>query len=498
MDLIHGIGNVFSLMNLFYCFVGCVLGTLVGVLPGLGPASTIAILLPLTMQLDPTGSIIMLCGLCYGAMYGGSTTSILVNIPGEAASVVTCIDGFQMTKQGRAGQALWISGVGSLIAGTFGCIAISLIGPGIAKYALKFGPPEYCGLLLFSMTMLLTLSGGESVLKGTVAGVMGMVLATVGLDAMTGTPRLNFGSIALMRGVELVPVIVGLFGIGEILLAAEEGVQQIYKGKLGKMMPRGHDLKQGLWASVRGTLIGFFPGLIPGMTPALTSFMAYDVERRISKYPERFGKGVIEGVAGPEAANNATAMAGFIPLMTLGIPTGATMAIILGALMIYGLQPGPTLFIQHKTFVWTVVGSMYVGNVLLIVLNLPLVGLWARISLLPYKVLAPIILAVCLVGAYSPRNTMFDVWVALFFGVLGFLMKKRHWPLAPVILGFILGDMFEGALRQSLSISGGSPIIFFTRPIALFFIAATAISVGLLAKLLRRVPKAVIAEGESV
>jgi putative tricarboxylic transport membrane protein len=497
VDLLSGVVNVFSVINLFYCFVGCILGTIVGVLPGLGPASTIAILLPVTMRLDPTGSIIMLSGLYYGAMYGGSTTSILVNIPGEAASVVTAIDGFQMTKQGRAGQALWISAVGSFIAGTFGALAVSLVGPGIAKYALKFGPPEYVGLLLFSITMLITLSGA-SILKGLVSGVMGMVLATVGLDPLTGTPRLHFGAIGLMRGLELVPVIVGLFGIGEILLAAEQGTQQIYKGKLGKMMPRGEDLKQGLWASIRGTVVGFFPGLIPGMVPALTSFMSYDVEKRVSRHPERFGKGAIAAVAGPEAANNATAMAGFIPLMTLGIPTGASLAIILAALMMYGLQPGPALFITNKTFVWTVIGSMYVGNILLLILNLPLVGLWARISLIPYKILAPIILGVCLVGAYSPRNTMFDVWVALIFGVLGYAMKKKGWPLAPLILGFILGDMFEGAFRQSLSMSGGSLKIFFNRPIALILIIITVVSVILLVKFLRRVPKTLLAEDEKL
>jgi putative tricarboxylic transport membrane protein len=491
MDLIYGIVNVFSITNLFYCFTGCLLGTFVGVLPGLGPASTIAILLPLTMRLDPTGGIIMLAGLYYGAMYGGSTTSILVNIPGEAASIVTCIDGYQMTRQGRAGQALWIAAVGSFIAGTFGAVGVSLIGPGIAKYALKFGPPEYCGLLFFSMTMLVTLSGAN-LIKGLIAGVMGFVLTTVGLDPLTGTPRLHFGIIGLMRGFELIPVIVGLFGIGEILSAAEEGTQEIYRGKLGKMMPRGHDLKQGLWASVRGTILGFFPGLLPGMVPALTSFMSYDLEKRISKYPEKFGTGMIEGVAGPEAANNSTAMAGFIPLMTLGIPTGASLAIMLAALIMYGLPPGPQLFVQNRMFVWTVIGSMYIGNALLLVLNLPLVGLWARISLIPYKILAPIILGVCVVGAYTARNTIFDVWVALIFGVLGFLMRKGQWPLAPLGLGFILGDMFEAALRQSLSMSGGSALIFFNRPVSAILIIGTVIFGVLSVKVLRRVPKTVV------
>ena len=496
MDLLYGLANSLTTTNLFFCFVGVLLGTIVGVLPGLGPASTIAILLPLTMHLDPTASIIMLSGLYYGAMYGGSTTSILVNIPGEAASVVTTLDGFKMTQQGRAGQALWIAAVGSFVAGTFGAVVLSFVGPGIAKYALKFGPPEYVGLLLFSLTMLITLS--PSLLKGLTAGVMGMVLATVGLDPLTGTARLNFGLTGMMRGLELVPVIVGLFGIGEILLAAEAGAQNIYQGKLGKMMPERREMKQGLWASVRGTLIGFFPGLIPGMVPALTSFMAYDAEKRISKDPDKFGKGAIEGVAAPEAANNATAMAGFIPLMTLGIPTGPSLAIILAALMMYGLQPGPMLFVQNKEFVWTVIGSMFIGNVLLLILNLPLVGLWARISLIPYKVLGPIILAVCLVGAYSPRNTMFDVWVALIFGLIGFVMKKKQWPLAPLILGFILGDMFEGSLRQSLSMSGGSLAIFWQRPVAAVLITCTVVFAILSVNVLRRVPKKLLLEDETL
>jgi putative tricarboxylic transport membrane protein len=321
-----------------------------------------------------------------------------------------------------------------------------------------------------------------------------MLLTTVGMDPLTGTPRLHLGLVGMMRGLQLVPVVVGLFGIGEILLAAEEGVQNIYRGKLGKMMPRGRDLKQGLLASARGTLVGFFPGLIPGMIPALTSFMAYDLEKRLSQYPEKFGTGVIEGVGAPEAANNASAMAGFIPLMTLGIPTSASLAIILAALVMYGLEPGPALFVQNRLFVWTIIGSMYIGNIMLLILNLPLVGLWARISLIPYKVMGPIILAVCFVGAYTPRNTLFDVWIALIFGVVGFLMKKKGWPLAPLILGFLLGDMFEGSLRQSLSMSGGSVSIFWNRPVAAMLIACTVIVAVLTAKGLRRVPQELLVE----
>jgi len=495
MDLINGIMNVFSTpLNLLYCFLGCVLGTLVGVLPGLGPASTLSILLPLTMYLNPQGSIIMLAGLYYGAMYGGSTTSILVNIPGEAASVPTCFDGFQMTKQGRAGEALWIAAVGSFIAGTMGAVAISVIGPGLAKYALKFGPPEYFGLIFFSLTTLISLSGA-SLTKGLAVGVMGLLLATIGIDPLTGSSRFNFGLVGMMRGFDIVPMVVGLFGISEILVSAEEGTKSIFQGKIGKMMPRGDELKKGLKASLRGTLLGFPLGLLPGMVVALTTFMAYDLEKRISKYPEKFGTGVIEGVAGPEAANNATCQAGFIPLAALGIPTSPSWAIVLAALMMYGLQPGPVLFQSNKLFIWTIIGSMYVGNVMLLILNLPLVGLWARISLIPYKYLGPTILGICVVGAYSPRNTMFDVWIALGSGVLGYFMRKRGWPLAPLILGFILGSMLEQSFRQSLSMGG--PMIFFGRPLSVGFIIAAFVLVVVSVKLLRRVPKQLLEEDET-
>ena len=489
MDLINGILNVFTPLNLLYCFLGCLMGTLVGVLPGLGPASTLSILLPITVYLNPTGSIIMLAGLYYGAQYGGSTTSILVNIPGEAASVPTCLDGFQMTRQGRAGQALWIAAVGSFIAGTFGNLVISVVGPGVAKYALRFGPPEYVGLLFLSLTALISLSGA-SLTKGLGAGLIGMVLSTIGIDPLTGSMRFSFGSIGMTRGFDLIPLVVGLFGIGEILVSSEEGRTRIYEGKLGKMTPGGKELKKGLLASVRGTLVGFAPGVLPGMVPALTAFLAYDVEKRLSKYPDRFGTGVIEGVAAPEAANNATVQAGFIPLMALGIPTSPSNAIILAALMMYGLIPGPTLFRENPDLVWTVIGSMYIGNVILLVLNLPLVGLWARISLIPYKYLAPAILGICLVGAYSPRNALFDVWVAIGAGVVGYIMRKTNWPTAPLILGFILGSMFEQALRQSLSIGG--PMVFLRRPVSACFILLALVITVISLKYLKRVPQEVL------
>ncbi len=486
MDLIQGIWGVFSPSNLLYCFVGCLTGTLVGVLPGLGPASTLAILLPLTTYLDSTGAIIMLAGIFYGAQYGGSTTSILMNIPGESSSVATCLDGFQMTRQGRAGQALWIAAVGSFLAGTLTTIAISFVGPGIARYALRFGPPEYFGLVFLSLAMLVSLSGA-SLMKGVTAGIFGILLSTMGVDPLLGTARFSFGSIGLMRGLEIIPLVVGLFGIGEILDSAEAGISRIYEGQLGKMMPRGQELRRGILASIRGTIVGFLPGMLPGMLPTLTTFMAYDVEKRISKHPEGFGAGAIEGVAGPEAANNATAQAGFIPLMTLGIPTGPSMAIILVALMMYGLQPGPLLFQTNKQFVWTVVGSMYIGNVILLILNLPLVGLWARISMIPYKFLAPVILAICVVGSYSIRNTLFDVWISIGAGVAGYIMKKYKWPVTPLILGFVLGPMLEQALRQSMPMGG--PIIFVKRPITFAFLLFSVVFILASLKYLRRVPR---------
>jgi putative tricarboxylic transport membrane protein len=486
MDLINGIISVFSPLNFFYCFLGCVMGTLVGVLPGLGPASTLSILLPITMYLNPTGSFIMLAGVYYGAAYGGSTTSILVNIPGEVSSVPTCFDGYPMTRQGRAGQALWIAAVGSFIAGTLGALMISFIGPGIAKYALKFGPPEYFGLLIFSLTALISFSG-ESMLRGFLAGLAGIIFSTIGIDAVTGLMRLDFGITALMRGLDVVPMAVGLFGIGEILINAEAGLAKIYEGKIGKMMPRGKELKKGLLACLRGTILGLPLGMLPGVAPPVASFLSYDLEKKISKYPEKFGKGVIEGVAAPESANNATAQAGFIPLMAFGIPTGPSMAIILAALILYGIKPGPMLFTTNKDLIWTVIGSMYIGNIMLLILNLPLVGFWARISTIPYKYLAPIILGVCVIGAYSPRNTMFDVWLALAAGVMGYVMRKLNWPVGTLMLGFILGPLIEVSLRQAISMGG--PKILITRPITLtlLLLAVTAVIISL--KYLRRVPK---------
>jgi putative tricarboxylic transport membrane protein len=490
-QLFAGLHNVLTLSNVIYCLGGAALGTMVGVLPGLGPSSTLAILLPITTYLNPTGAVIMLAGICYGAMYGGSTTSILVNIPGEAASVVTCYDGFPMTRDGRGGQALWMAAVASFIAGTVGVLGTTLIGPELAKYALQFGPPEYFGLLIFSLSMVVGLAGA-SILKGLGAGLLGMMLASIGLDPLTGTPRMNFGNLELTLGFEIIPVVVGLFGIGEMLSSTDQGQTHIYKGKLGRMTPPGPEMKKGLLAAVRGTLLGFPLGLIPGMVTPLSTFFSYDLEKRLSRHPEKFGHGAIEGVAGPEAANNATSQAGFIPLLSLGIPTAPSMAILLAGMTLYGLQPGPQLFASNSLFVWTVIASMYLGNVMCLVLNLPLIGLWGRLALIPYKYLAPSILAICVIGAYSPRNSMFDVWVALGFGLLGYYMKRTQWPTAPLILGFMLGPMLEVALRQTISMgqAAGNILSPFASPMPVAFMVLAVVSIGLSMYLKRsRVPK---------
>jgi putative tricarboxylic transport membrane protein len=497
LSILDGIMNSLTVSNLFYCLVGCILGTAVGVLPGLGPASTLAILLPLTTVISPTATLIMMSGLYYGAAYGGSTTSILLNMPGEASSVATCLDGFQMTLQGRAGQALWISAVGSFMAGTFGAVVISFIAPLLAGIAFLFTPAEYFGLILFSLTSMVSLSTG-SVLKALAAVLLGMFLTSVGIDDLTGTARLSFGTVELMRGFDLVAICVGLFGIGEVLQSLDVGIAQIFEGTLGRMTPRGDDLKNGLKGAVRGTLVGYLLGLLPGVVAPVTTFISYDVEKRVSRNPERFGKGAIEGVAGPEAANNATVMAGFVPLMALGIPTSPAFSIMLAALMMYGLTPGPMLFQKTPLFAWTVIGSMYIGNIILLILNLPLVGLWARISKVPYRLLAPLILGVCIVGAYSPRNSMFDVWAALGFGVLGYIMRKTNWPLAPLILGYILGGMLETALRNSMQMSFGSLTIFVERPICAAFLVLTVVWIVVIPWLLRKRAKLASLEEETL
>jgi putative tricarboxylic transport membrane protein len=469
--LAQGFAQALTPQNLGFALIGTVLGTLVGVLPGLGPTSGIAILLPLTTFLPPTPAIIMLAAIYYGAMYGGSTTAILVNIPGEVASVVTTLDGYQMARQGRAGPALTIAAVSSFVAGTLGLVGLTFFAPPLADVALRVGPPEYFGLVVLAFSVVVSLSGA-SLVKGLSAAALGALIALVGLDPMSGARRFAYGTTTLLGGIDFIAVIIGLFAITEVLLGVEQRAGAISLAPLGKLLPTWAEVKACLGSMLRGTGVGFGLGLLPGCTPGAISFISYDIERRVSRTPERFGKGAIEGVAAPEGANNATTSAGFVPLLALGIPSTPALAVVLSGLMIYGLQPGPLLFEKQPQFVWAVIASMYIGNVMLLVLNLPLVGLWARLCRIPYALMAPLILMFSVLGAYSVRNSFADVGMALVFGGLGYVMAKLGYPTAPLVLALILTPMLEAGLRQSLGMAHGSPIIFLTRPVALLLIAA--------------------------
>ena len=470
MDIFSGIVSGFaislSLTNLLYCFIGVFIGTLIGVLPGIGPVGTISLLLPATFHLNPVSAIIMLAGIYYGAMYGGSTTSILVNIPGEAASVVTCLDGYQMARKGRAGAALGVSAIGSFIAGSIGVIGLMFLAYPLARMALRFGPPEYFALMCLGLTILTYLARG-SMLKAMSMALLGLLFSFVGIDVITGLPRFTLDMVHLMDGIGLVPIAMGIFGISEVLINLEEVVHRdIFQTKIKGLLPNREEWRRSGKPILRGTIIGFFLGILPGGGAAISSFISYGVEKKLSKHPEKFGTGMIEGVAGPESANNAAVGGAFIPLFTLGIPANVTMAVLFGALMIHGMTPGPMLMREHPEIFWGTVTSMYMGNVLLLLLNLPLIGLWVKVLKIPYKVLFPLIILFCLIGAYSLNNTPFDIVVMLIFGLVGYLMRKLNYEGAPLLLAFVLGPMMEQALRQSLLISQGSFTIFFTRPIS--------------------------------
>jgi len=475
--LLTGFAAALSPTNLLWALVGCLIGTLIGVLPGIGPSSGIAILLPLTTILPPTSAIIMMAAIYYGAMYGGSTTAIVVNIPGEASSVPTAIDGYEMAKQGRAGPALAISAIASFVAGTLSLVGLTFFAPALANFALAFGPPEYFALMFMGLSLVISLSG-RALLKGVISMALGLIASLIGQNPLTGAARLNFGSVELMAGINFISVIIGLFAISEVLMNVEEAVELIYETKKIDWMPKWPDIRQCIGAMLRSTGIGFFLGLLPGCAPAVTTFVAYDVEKRVSKHPERFGHGAIEGVAAPEGANNATTSGGFVPLFAFGLPTGPALAVLLGGLTMYGLQPGPMLFKENPQFVWAVIASMYIGNVILLVLNLPLVGWWARIALIPFPILGPLIILFSVIGAYSVRFLAFDVWVALIFGIIGYLMRKLGFPIAPMVLATVLAPMLETSLQQSLLLSMGSPFIFFKRPIAAFFMALAFLSIA--------------------
>ncbi len=495
--LLQGFMTALTPMNLLWATIGCLIGTLIGVLPGIGPSSGIAILLPLTTVLPPTSAIIMMAAIYYGAMYGGSTTAIVVNIPGEASSVPTCLDGYEMAKQGRAGPALAISAVSSFVAGTLSLVGLTFFAPILANFALAFGPPEYFALMFMGLSLVISLSG-RALLKGVIAMCLGLIASLIGQNPLTGATRLTFGSIDLMAGINFISVIIGLFAISEVMMNVEHITKRIYDIKNIDWIPRWADIRQCIGAMLRSTGIGFFLGLLPGCAPAVTTFVAYDVEKRISKHPERFGHGAIEGVAAPEGANNATTSGGFVPLFAFGLPTGPALAVLLGGLMMYGLQPGPMLFQQNPQFVWAVIASMYIGNVILLLLNLPLIGMWARIALIPFPILGPLIILFSVIGAFSIRFMLFDVWVALIFGVIGYFMRKFGFPLAPLVLAAVLAQMLETSLQQSLLISQGSPLIFFTRPIAAFFMALAFISIirGIWVQITTHAPEVALEEDE--
>ncbi|MGH7325131.1 MAG: tripartite tricarboxylate transporter permease [Candidatus Rokuibacteriota bacterium] len=465
-SLAYGLAVSLAPANLLACLLGVLVGTLIGVLPGIGPVATMSILLPVTYAMSPTASIIMLAGIYYGAMYGGSTTSILANIPGETTSVVTCLDGYQMARQGRAGAALGIAAFGSFIAGTLSVLGITLLAPPLSAAALRFGPPEIFAVLLLGFTLLTHLSGGSK-LKTAAMALLGMLLGTVGIDPISGVARFTFGTIALNDGVGLVPMIMGLFGVSEVLLNVEREVQQaVYRAPIAGLLPTRADWKASVGPIGRGSVLGFFLGILPGIGAIIPTFVAYGLERRLSRHPERFGRGAIEGVAGPEAANNAATGGAMIPLLTLGVAPNVPMAILLGAFLIHGVQPGPLMITERPELFWGVIASMYVGNVILLVLNLPLIGLWVQLLRIPYGLLFPLILLFCVIGVWSEAGNPADLVVLLVFGVVGYLMRKVAYEPAPLVLAFVLGRMAEESLRQSLLLSRGSAAILVTRPLA--------------------------------
>jgi putative tricarboxylic transport membrane protein len=478
--LLGGLASALQPGNLMFALIGCILGTLVGVLPGIGPVAGTAILIPLTFTLPPTAAIIMLAAIYYGAMYGGTLTSVLVNVPGEAASAITCLDGYEMAKLGRAGSALAVAAIGSFFAGLVATMALVLVALPLTAFALKFGPPEFFALMIVGLSLVAGLAG-RSLVRALISAVLGLMVAMIGIDPVMGAPRFTFGQMQLLDGVDVVPVAMGLFGISEILLNAERRSAAVFETKLRSLVPSAKDLKDSLMPILRGTGIGFFIGLIPGVGAVVPTAISYITEKRVSRTPEKFGTGMIEGVAGPEAANNAYATAALIPLFTLGIPGSPTVAIIMGAFIMNGLTPGPFLFRDHADIVWTVIASLFVGNLILVILNLPLIPLWVRVLRVPYAVLCTAVLSFCVLGAYSLRNSAFDVLVMVFFGVFGYVLRKLDFPLAPMVLTLILGPLMEKALRQSLDMSRGDFGIFFTHPIsaglltlaALFIIASS-------------------------
>ena len=483
METLHNLALGFSVALspgvLLYAFVGCVVGTLVGVLPGVGPLAGISLLLPATFGLDATKAIVMLAGIYYGAMYGGSTTSILMRIPGEAASVMTCIDGYAMARKGRAGPALAIAAVGSYVAGTASVVALMLLAPPLAAFALRFGPPEYFALLLLGLLVLAYMSAG-SMLKALAMAALGLLLGMIGIDQMTGYFRFVYGVVELGDGIGVVPAAVGLFGLAEILATAGQPTPPpVIKPRLRELLPSRREWRESVMPIGRGTVLGFVIGIIPGSAHIISSFVSYAVERKLSKHPEEFGQGAVAGVAGPESANNSATSGAFVPMLALGVPSGPIPAVMLGAMMVHGVSPGPLLIKNQPELFWGFVASMYVGNVVLLVLNLPLVGLFVNLLRVPYAVLYPSILVFCVLGVYAVNGSVVDVWIMLVMGVLGYVLRKLSFETAPIVLGVVLAPMIELSLRQSLAMSDGDYTIFLTRPITTTLLAVGALLVVL-------------------
>ncbi|MEG6522665.1 tripartite tricarboxylate transporter permease [Desulfotomaculum sp. 1211_IL3151] len=490
-NLIYGFSVAITPINLLYCIVGVVTGTIIGALPGLGPSAGLAVLLPLTFGADPVAGIIMLAGIYYGAMYGGSITSILINTPGDSAAVMTTMDGYPLAQQGRAGAAMGMAAFSSFIGGSASVIAFMFLAPVLAKAALSFGPPEYFALMVLGLTTLAGMTGNSPV-KGFISALLGLFFAIVGLDLVTGLPRYTYGQLELFSGIDFIPVAMGVFGIAEILVTAEKKVdfQALKSVDLSwrKLFPTLKDWALSKWAIIRGTVVGFLIGMLPGAGATIASFISYGMAKKSSKHPEKFGQGAIEGVAAPETANNAASVGAFVPLLTLGVPGSASTAILMGALMMFDLRPGPLLFERNPDFVWGLIASMYVGNLVLLAMIMIFIPVFVRILQVPRASLNAVVMAFILVGAYSLNNSMFDVYLTLGFGVLGYFMKKLNYPGAPMVLALVLGALLENSLRQSLILSEGSIGIFFARPISaiIMVIAIGAIVFPMIKNLVKR------------
>ena len=474
-NLWMGLTVASSITNLGYCLLGVFLGTAIGVLPGLGPVATIAMLLPLTFGLPPETALIMLAGIYYGAQYGGSTTAILVNLPGEPSSVVTALDGHQMARQGQAGRALSTAAIGSFIAGTISTLLIALFAPALAMVALKFGPAEYFALMVLGLIASIVMASG-SLLQAFGMILTGLLLGMVGTDVNSAVPRFTFDVPMLSDGINFVVLAMGIFGLGEIVANLEaEGERTLLTRKVTNLMPTREDWRRIIGPIARGTALGSVLGILPGGGAALAAFGSYSLEKRLSKEPERFGKGAIEGVAGPESANNAGAQTSFIPMLTLGLPSNSVMALMIGAMLIQGIQPGPSVMTEQPTLFWGLIASMWIGNLMLLVLNLPLIGLWVRMIAIPYHFLFPTIIALCAIGVFSVNNSLFDVYAMALFGVVGYFFRKLNVEPAPMLLAFILGPMMEEFLRRTLLFSKGDPSVFFTRPLSAGLLSIAAI-----------------------